>query len=217
MKKLGRKFNFNPRRKIHKTFDSFKVKAKSLADLNDRIAKNNSLRKVITHVFSKKTLAVATVSGAVAVGAASIMNYIESNSGCFKKNRDGSVCKVVELSCCQQDKLDNVPYCDGMTHYNTACDQFDEDVEKSCCRDCTCTKIGCDENEDMQCQRPTVADALTHFAQNVSSGIWSSIETFFPWISYVVYGFGIVLAVWLLSWIAPFIYRILPRKRNQDV
>lgn len=217
MTKPRRRYNFNARQKIHKKYESFKMKAKSQGELNKIVHKRSDLKHAIEKLFSKKALIVAGVGSAVGIGVTSIWNYIESNSGCFKKNPDGSVCKVRELSCCQPEELENITYCDNMNLYHAICDQYDEEQEQSCCKLCDCTQVGCDEQETMQCQRPTVADALTHFAQNVSSGVWSGIETLFPWLSYVVYGVGILFALWILSWVGPFLYRLLPRKRNQDV
>lgn len=204
-------------KKVHKKFETFKTKAKSENDVRALVQKRKDFKQVVQHLFNKKTLAVAGVTSAVGVGVSSIWNYIESNSGCFKKKADGTVCKVRELSCCQPGRLDNIPYCDGWKQYQNTCDQFDEENEDSCCKLCSCDEVACDENELMQCQRPTVADALTHFAENLRSGVWSGIETLFPWVSYVVYGIGIILAAWVLSWVVPFFYRILPRKRNKDV
>lgn len=217
MKKLKQHSIFSRRQKIHKKFESFKMKPKSKAEVNILVGKKSDFKKVVQHLFSKKTLAVAGVGGAVGFGVTSIWNYIESNSGCFKKNSDGSVCKVRELSCCQPKQLEDIPYCDGWNHYQNLCNQFDEEQEGSCCKLCTCKDVLCNENEEMQCQRPTVAEALSHFAENLSSGVWSGVTTLFPWVSYIVYGIGIMLGIWLLSWGVPILYRILPRKRNQDV
>lgn len=214
---MKKRYTFHRRQKVHKKYETFKTRVKSENDINVLVQRRKDFKNIIQHLFNKKTFAVAGVSSAVGIGVASIWNYIESNSGCFKRNADGSVCKVHELSCCQPGKLDNIPYCDGLKQYSNLCDNFDEEKEDSCCKLCSCKDVGCSENEVMQCQRPTVADALTHFAENLSSGVWSGIQTFFPWVSYVVYGIGIILTVWILSWVVPFLYRILPRKRNQDV
>lgn len=217
MKPKGRYFNYKPSLKIHKKFKSIQLNPKSMKHLDDLVKKKSSVRKVIDKVFSKKGLAVAGAGTAVGVGVSSIWNYIESNSGCFMKQLDGSVCKVHELSCCQPATLDNVANCSGLSHFQKTCDNFDEDAEKSCCRLCNCEHVGCPDSEELKCQKPTVADALTHFADSVKSGVWSAIGSVFPWASYVLYAVLTLFALWLLNLALPFIKKIVPRKRNQDV
>lgn len=212
-----RVFNFKPR-KVAKRFKDFKFKTKSKAALQRVVAGSKKLENVLKKLFNKKTIMAVGISSAVGIGINSIWNYIESNSGCFMKRNDQSICKVRELSCCQQDELDNVSFCPGISPtYKNLCENFNEEQEGSCCKLCTCQEFQCDTDETMQCQRPTVGEALTHFAQTLSSGIWSSVEAIFPWMSYVLYGIGIILTIWLWSLISPHIYRILQRKKNRDV
>lgn len=210
-----RSFNFKPIRAMNKRFKAFNVVTKSMSNLDGLVRKNTKMQKVIKTVFSKKTAVVAGVGTALGLGISSIWNYIESNSGCFKKLRDGSVCKVKELSCCQKERLDNVPNCPGMGPFQNACHNYDADQEESCCLLCDCVDSHCDEGEEMKCQRPTVADALTHFADQVKSGVWSAVEAVFPWASYVVYAIVALLALWLLSLAWPVIRKMVPR--NKDV
>lgn len=212
-----RVFNFKPR-KVNKRFRDFKFQTKSKAALQKLVAESKKLENVLKKLFNKKTVMTVGIGSAVGIGITSIWNYIESNSGCFMKRNDQSVCKVRELSCCQQDQLDNVPFCDGFElHYQNICDNFNEEQEGSCCKLCTCDAFHCDSDETMQCQRPTVADALTHFAQTVGSGVWSTIDTIFPWLSYVFYGIGIILIIWLCSFVSYYVYGLWQRKRKQDV
>lgn len=217
MKPKGRYFNLKPSLKIHRKFQSIKLNPKSKKHLDELLQKRSNVKKLIGNVFSKKGLAVAGVGTAVGVGVSSIWNYIESNSGCFMKKQNGSVCKVQELSCCQKATLDNVANCAGMEHYQNVCEHYDEDQEQSCCKLCSCDHVGCYDQEEVRCQKPTVADALTHFAESVQSGVWSAVESVFPWASYVLYAALTLLALWLLNLALPFIKKMVPRKRNQDV
>lgn len=212
-----RVFNFK-RGKVGKRFKDFKFQAKSKSALDALVRGSKKLENVIKKLFSKKTLMAVGVTSAVSIGITSIWDYIESNSGCFMKKTDHSICKVRELSCCQKDALDNVPFCSGISvDYENICDQFNEEREGSCCRLCNCEAFHCDGDETMQCQRPTVGEALTHFAQTLGSGVWSSVEAIFPWLTYVLYGIGIVFIVWLLSLVSPYIRRLLQRKKKYDV
>lgn len=211
-----RVFDFRPR-KVSKRFQDFKFKKKSKAALEHFVEGSKKLQNILKNLFNKKTVGAVVITSAVGVGISSIWDYIESNSGCFMKRNDQSVCKVRELSCCQKGELDNVPFCDGFSsHFQSACDDYKEE-DDSCCKECSCEKFHCDADESMQCQRPTVADALTHFAQSIGSSVWSSVDAIFPWLSYVLYGIGILFTLWLWSLVSPHVYRLLQRKRKQDV
>lgn len=202
---LKRKFNFNPK-PVSKKFNNFKVIPKSKRGLKALVNKNDALKKTFNAVFSKKGLAVAATGTAIGAGVASVWNYIESNSGCFKKRIDGSVCKYKEFSCCQKDSLDNVDFCEGSEKLTNVCDNFDEEKEKTCCRLCDCKYGHCLPNETMQCQRPTVADALNHFASQIGSTVWSGFEAIFPWVRYLIYGIIVLFAFWIVNLIQPFAF-----------
>lgn len=217
MRITGRSFDLQPIRKLPSKFASYKWNLKSLKQVRRKITDNAKLRSVVGHVFSRKAALAAGFASVVGYGAASIWNYIESNSGCFKKLGGGSVCKVKELSCCQKKSLDNVPNCAGMGVYGHVCHGYDDATEESCCKLCSCQELHCDENEELKCQKPTVADAIAHFAEKAKSGVWSAIETVFPWASYVLYAIGTMMALWLLGLALPILDKIWPRKRrNQD-
>lgn len=215
MKIRPRNFDFHPIRSGRK-FAPFKVNVKSAKVLEGTVAKNARMRRVIKQVFSKKAAVTAGVGTAVGLGVASIWNYIESNSGCFKKLRNGSVCKVQELSCCQKGSLDNVPNCSGMASYRSVCDQEYDDSDASCCKLCSCAEMGCDESEEMRCQRPTISDALAHFAATVKEGVGSALVTLFPWAPYVLYAGLALLALWAVSVAWPVLNRFLPRRKQED-
>lgn len=203
-----RKFNFHPKR-VPTRFKPFKVVARTKQGLKALVTKSKKLEKAIKVIFSKKGLAVAATGTAVGVGVASIWNYIESNSGCFKRHADGSTCKYEQLSCCQKDKLDNVPFCDGADKMVNVCENFDADQEQSCCRLCDCQYVNCLPSETMQCQRPTVADALSHYASQFGSTLWSGIETIFPWLWYIIY----FMAALFIFWIANLARSLLWRRK----
>lgn len=197
---VKRKFNFGTK-SISKRFNNFNVLTKSQKALKRLVNGNEKLKRAFKTVFNKKSLKVAAVGTVVGAGVATVWNYIESNSGCFKKKLDGSVCKYNELSCCQKGELDNVSFCDGIQKLTNVCKDFNEDDEKSCCRLCDCKYINCLPGENMKCQRPTVAEALSHFAAQASSTVWSGIGTFFPWISYVLYGLVTIFVIWIVYYV----------------
>lgn len=215
---MHKKFNFKSTPKVDKKYKLFKQdKVKSKNNLTTLVSSKPKLRQAINTLFSKKGLVTLTITAGlgtgIGAGTAFVWNYIESNSGCFKKLADGTICKIQPLSCCQKGPLDNVPFCQGYNLYEKICDNFDEDLEGSCCKNCSCLEVGCEENESMQCQRPTVAEALTHFAHSVSSGFWSFLENIFPWIRYVFYVMGGIFIIYFLN----IIVQLLPRRRNKDV
>lgn len=216
----GRSFNLKPIRNLPKKLAAYKWHPKSARHVGSVITSNSKLKSVIRKVFSRKAALAAGFATVTGFSAASIWNYIEANSGCFRKLGNGSVCKVKELSCCQRNTLDNVTNCAGMSAFGSVCDDYNDATAASCCKLCSCEELQCHDNEEFQCQKPTVADAIAHFSQKVKSGVWSAIETVFPWASYVLYAVGTMLALWLLGMALPIINKILPRarsSRNQDV
>lgn len=176
-----------------KEFD-FKV-PKSKTAFTRVVEGNSKLSKVVNKIFSKKALIAVGAGTAIGYGIDSIWNYIESNSGCFKKKGD-AVCKVRELSCCQPGPVNNV--CPGFSkQYVNACDGYDEDVQGSCCKFCDCNTLQCGPDEEVQCQRPTVADALTHFTHTLGSNVWSVLTNLFPFLPYLLYAAVAVLFIWI--------------------
>lgn len=208
-------------RKIKSKFNKAEWKniklSKSKTKLSTLIKTNKKLRKAVEIIFNKKTFLAAAGSTAISAGIYYIWDYIETNSGCFKKNFDGSMCKIKELSCCQKKDVVGIPNCNGLILPSEPCKNYKED-NASCCDRCQCgSEITCGLGEEVECQRPTVAEALSYFSQEVSSSVWSGITTFFPWAPKVMYGILIILTIWILSYIIPVLYKIFPRKRNQDV
>lgn len=214
---MKRNFKFRPLRKFNKDYALYKVNVKSLDNLKVIAKSKSGLQSAIGKIFNKKVFLGITIAGAIVGGMDHLWDYIEANSGCFKKLSDGSVCKVIELSCCQKNSVENIPNCPGMESFTHACENFDEDTEKSCCKLCSCEKSICDTDVEMKCQKPTVGDALTHFANEFGSSTWSALKKIFPWAPYVLYACMTLLGIWVLSVAWPIINKFLPRKRNQDV
>lgn len=221
---MAKKFNFKRLGRANKKFKDFNVNPRSQSHLDAIVTSKPKLQRTLNAIFSKKVATTVAVGAGVTTGAVigskMVWNYIEANSGCFRKRDNGKVCKVRELSCCQQDKLDNVNFCQKLDLFQNACDNYDEEQEKSCCRMCNCEDAGCEEGETLICQRPTVSDALVHYTENIGSGLlstvtglWSAITNIFTWMPYVVYAVVAILVLWLIS----LIYGYLPKKRNQDV
>lgn len=197
--------------RVAKHLRPFKWVARSKRGLKNMVRNSENLKKVIHGIFSKRGLKVAAYGSIVAAGVASVWAYIESNSGCFLKRDDQPVCKVQHLSCCQKGDLDNLPFCEESVQNLNVCDNFDEQKEKSCCRLCDCSHFQCLPGETMECQRPTVSTALTHFAENVGAGIWSGIVGIFPSLRYVPYAILVIVCLYLLSWAMPPLKRLLSR------
>lgn len=190
--------------KVSRKFKPFTNTIKSAGQLSTLVAKNKALRKVINRVFSKFTVKLALGSTAVGVGISYINNYIQSNSGCFLKSHD-TVCKVKELSCCQPEAVDNLSFCALNILHPDPCNGYDEDTEKSCCKLCDCKYQNCLPHQTMECRRPTVGEALAHYAGEITSSIWSVLDQIFPWMVWIL---GVAGSL-LVAWIAYKIYRKL--------
>ncbi|GFS61845.1 uncharacterized protein TNCV_3651791 [Trichonephila clavipes] len=178
-------------------FKAFKSTVKNVKHLQAIVKKNKALQGVIKTIFSKKAVKVTALATVVGVGISYIDNYIQSNSGCFLHS-GSSVCKVKALSCCQPEAVDKVPFCPDQTLENT-CNGYNEDVEKTCCRLCDCQYYNCLPHQRMECQRPTIAEALSYYAQEMTSSVWSAFMFLIPWLTWVV-GTGIALLVIWIAW-----------------
>ncbi|GIY03989.1 uncharacterized protein CDAR_304831 [Caerostris darwini] len=193
---------FIPRKpRIHKAFRAFKSSAKNIKHLQTAVTGNKKLRKVVSGLFSKKGVTLAASATVLGVGVHYINNYIQSNSGCFL-TQGSSVCKVKSLSCCQPDKVTNVNFCPDQDNQKKACNGFDEDVEHTCCRMCDCQFNNCLPNQTMECRRPSVGEALSHFSQSLTSNVWSFLGALMPWLYWV----GCVLTGLLALFLAWFLY-----------
>ena len=193
------------------------TKKKKLAKIDARINSKSTLSKMYKKLVNKKTF--LAVSGVTIIGfsVSHILNYIEANSGCFKKQLDGTICKIKQLSCCQPNEVKHILTCSDLVIVSNPCGNYKEN-DDNCCEHCKCGDgIKCKIGETVHCQRPTVDEALSYFSKELGSGLWSSIKTIFPWVEYVLYVVAIIITVWLVSFILPIFYRIFPRKRNQDV
>ncbi|GFQ65225.1 uncharacterized protein TNCT_120691 [Trichonephila clavata] len=179
-------------------FKAFKKTAKNVKHLQALVKKNKALQGVIKTIFSKKGVKVTALATVVGVGISYIDNYIQSNSGCFLHS-GSSVCKVKSLSCCQPEAVDKVPYCPDQQTLGNPCNGYNEDVEKTCCRLCDCQYNNCLPHQKMECQRPTIAEALSYYAQEMTSSVWSGFMFLVPWLMWVV-GTGIALLVVWIAW-----------------
>lgn len=177
-------------------YKPFSKTVKSVSHLEAVAKKNKALKYAIKTIFNKGTVTVALGGTAIGVGISKINNYIQSNSGCFIKTAD-SVCKVNALSCCQPDSVDNLPHCNLQPKQLDPCRGFDEDKEQTCCRFCDCQVQNCLPNETMECRRPTIAEALTHFAGTLTSSFWRFLTNLFPSISWILGIVGGLLALWI--------------------
>lgn len=181
--------------KTSRPFRRFAQTAKSVSHLNAIVKKNKALEFVIKRIFSKSTAKVALGATVVGVGISYINDYIQSNSGCFIKSNN-SVCKVKELSCCQPEQVQDVPFCKMSLLKPDMCKGFNEDAEKSCCRYCDCTFNDCLPTQTMECRRPTISEALSHYAQAWTTSFWQAITDMFPWLIWMFSILAVLFAVW---------------------
>ncbi|GFS30440.1 uncharacterized protein TNIN_160191 [Trichonephila inaurata madagascariensis] len=181
-------------------FKAFKSTAKNAKHLQAIAKKNEVLQGVIKTIFSKKAVKLTALATVVGVSISYIDNYIQSNSGCFLRS-GSSVCKVKALSCWQPGVVDKVPFCPDQILENT-CNGYNEDVEKTCCRLCDCQYYNCLPRQRKKCQRPTIEEALSYYAQKMTS-VWSAFSFLVPWLTWVVET-GIAL---LVVWIAWHVYK----------
>lgn len=185
---------------IKSRFKQFNFPSLGLGALKSTIKKNSALKNALKSIFSKKGFVVAAAAGVVATGAALVDDYITTNSGCFMKS-ENSVCKVKESSCCQPNAVEGVQFCPSAVQGNP-CFEYQDDGG-DCCKLCDCQYHGgCPPNHEMVCQRPTVGEALSYFAQNVSSSVWSGLLSLLPWLYWV---FGILAGIAIL-WLVSFVW-----------
>ncbi|GFY67225.1 uncharacterized protein TNIN_228241 [Trichonephila inaurata madagascariensis] len=178
-------------------FKVFKSTAKNAKYLQAIVKKNKALQGVLKTIFSKKAVIVTALAKVVGVGISYIDNYIQSNSGCFLYS-GSTVCKVKALSCCQPEAVDKVPFCHDQTLENI-CNGYNEDVEKTCYRLCHRQYYNCLPHQRMECQRPTIVEALSYYAQEITYSVWSAFLLLVPWLTWVVET-GITLLVIWISW-----------------
>lgn len=172
---------------------------------------HKKLKPTVKRIFSRKTLKIVGITSVVGYGIYQIVDYINSNSGCFLKGPNFT-CKVKAYSCCQKEAVNGVEFCDeGVLENKNICEGYDINKEESCCRYCTCDVYDCSPHETMECQRPTVGEALTHFAETLSSSVISGVQTVFPWLTYGVY----VFIGFLLMWFVSIAYRIVRRFKTR--
>lgn len=183
--------------KVDPKFKAFKMTSKGVDDLTLVVKKNKSLGKSIKSVFkyTRNAAVLATTSTLVGIGIYEINKYIKTNSGCFLISSK-STCKVKELSCCQPTPVAGLHTCPQKLPDKT-CHLFDEGREGSCCRLCDCANYGCAGDQTMECRRPSVGDALSFFASNVSSSMWNAILTAIPGLYWIVICLMAVVGTWL--------------------
>lgn len=188
---------WNPKRlKVPTRFKPFAKKvAKTAKGLNKMLHLDALLQKAFKSVFNKKIFKRAGIATAVGVGVHYVMKYVETNSGCFLKDSSTVHCKVQAFSCCQKQPIQDLPFCpEGSEVMGNPCgDNFDEEKENSCCKFCSCDYFDCKPGQKMECQRPSVGEALTHFAHETASGITSLI----PGFDNAIHLVWILILVWI--------------------
>lgn len=179
IKKLG-KIN-----KKYKKFD-FKVKGPNKLDKIKKLIRTNKALSDAAHAIFRHKKFLTKVTGAaviVGVGAHLIHNFIQSNSGCFKQKGE-LICKIEVLSCCQKERVKNLPSCGNISkNLENVCEHYDDEKKEECCELCDCVSVGCAPGEEVFCQRPGIADALTHFYEETKNAVWSTLSNILP--SYV--------------------------------
>lgn len=183
-----KKLNIPPR------FKKFSNKiAKTTNGLKNMLHADTLLKKAFHSVFNKKLFKRAAGATVVGVGIHYVMKYINTNSGCFLKDSSNVHCKVKNFSCCQKEAIDELPFCpEGPNTFDPCGTDFDEDKEQSCCKLCSCDHYDCKPGQKLECQRPSVGEALTHFAHEAVTGfarLIPGLDSFF----YAVVGLFVLL------------------------
>lgn len=193
--KLKKFVKLKPR--VSRKFDSFNIKVKGKPGLKILVNQDSKLKTAVRGVFSKRGAATLAAGTAVGFGINELHNYIQSNSGCFLRKRDGEVCKVKSLSCCQPSSVRSLSFCESEPpELVDACNGFDEDKEGSCCRLCNCEHYGCLPGQKMECRRPTVAEALSHFAQGLTTSLLGWLWIPLLWLGCIAA--AVILVLWLV-------------------
>lgn len=215
----GRFLKIGPKN-IPKRLKPFNVVMKSKNALKSFFKNQKALTKIADKIFTKKGLiragTLATAGTALGLVVDNVWSFIHTNSGCFKEKTDGTLCKVKELSCCQPLAVGGVEVCDEVLGMVNVCDGYDESTEGSCCKNCDCDFYDCLPNETMKCQRPTVAEAVKHFASEVGMNLWSGLEWIFPWLAwlpYIAYAIVTVFIIYIVGFASYWFYR--KRKEKQ--
>lgn len=188
--------------KTAKKFKAFNKTAKNAKHLKIIVKNDSTLSRVFAKLFSKKTVFTAAVATTVGYGVSQVNSYIQSNSGCFLKSSDETVCKVAQLSCCQPEPVEGLSTCPQQI-LGSPCHGFDEDKEGECCKLCDCQYNDCLPNQTMECRRPTIGEALTYFSQSAASNVFSFLANVFP----IVYWIGGGMVALLIFWITWTIYK----------
>lgn len=200
------------RPKIKSKFKKFNLrissKTRGSSALKSLVKKDSLLRKTIKSVFTKKGALAIGATTAIGIGIAKIQEYIDANSGCFLFQNDDNVCKVKSLSCCQNNLIAGVNFCrEQDKRLEKVCEGFDENdpnAQESCCLLCDCRSYGgCLPGETMECRRPTVAEAISFYAQGAVTGFASWIWTLIPvWIIFgvVFLILFVVMVQWIWTW-----------------
>jgi hypothetical protein len=191
---------FNPKRlNIPTQFKDFVKKVtRHPIKLKNMINSNKLLNKAVNSVFNKKLFKRAGIATVAGLGIHYITEYIKNNSGCFLNESSKIKCKVQTFSCCEPNVVKDIPICSNNSlKLKNPCHGFDEEKEGSCCRMCSCDHFDCAPGQKLECKRADVAEALTHFAQATTSGIWSGITSVFPTLNYIVYVVGGLFLLWI--------------------
>lgn len=158
--------------KIPKRFDSFKMVPKNVKGFMKTVASNAALKKALDGITFKRTAYTAAGGTAVGLLANYVVRYVHNNSGCFV-HTGSETCKVRELSCCQPEASEGVPFCDwpNIAPRGDPCHGFDETRAGSCCVLCNCKDQTCGAGQTMGCERATVGDALAAVADSAAKTV----------------------------------------------
>lgn len=179
-------------------FSGFKFVARGSKNVLKLAKRHKVLNKALKTIFNKKTALVAGVSGAVAIGAQYVNQYIHDNSGCFLYDRGVLQCKMKDLSCCQTGETD-VAFCDPFpTVHASICDGYDTERETSCCRLCDCQHYDCSPSQELKCRNPTVGEALSFFAKSGTKSLLSTVFDSIPYLKPILFGIVGVVVLFLL-------------------
>ena len=187
-----------------KAFKNLVARSKPLHEISTDLGKKLLTKKNFKKLLTKKNVMYGGGLSAVGATAHYVTQYIRNNSGCFLYDSNGKrSCKVRSLSCCSQKNTpEAVQFCDDYPKLFLNDDNFlktspcdGNEKSENCCKYCDCIYHECDKGEKMECENPTVNDAISHLVGKVGSDIFDAALTVFPFLKGI--GIFVLLVIFL--------------------
>lgn len=160
-------FKFLNSKNIPKTDAELKIQIDSI--------KNKSLKK---RLLTSKLFWIGGAS--VGLSAVYVNQYVKDHTGCMLISKNNT-CKIIPLSCGNPYPSNFIESCSDtiLKRLNVdphACKNYDP--ASSCSKQCDCKYHSCEPDEEMKCHKATVGEALTYFADNMTSTVSDTFYNF---------------------------------------